>query len=853
MVLSDTTMKEPSTPPSVSTISSSLSSSDGMIFPFSSSKGTFYPFTLFLNILLPRDQTLWQYGYRILPYLLILFGVPVLYVLFSKTIYRLGSASIRIFFRSILIPLFTSPNYLQRARISGLITIVAFLSWLMVLLSFRQLLYLGLFLTFLALTLYFRLQHFRRYGFAGTVKIQELRQRLLYGNPNNQVTNTLVNFTDEDHSTVITDNVDNSSTLLSHQQDDHHHHHADPLYSMRLLDWLRDDSLSKKIAPYVPFILNMDNEEVQIYLQSAPPAIRNTLLRPGLIHLLPSNLVKLFIGEEGIHILDQQKQDFEVLLSIGDTLNNNTTTSSVIQNNNNSLPYVPSLSLRNGNPEEENVGYHTINMGNNSTTNETIVRPIRTSISVTDAPLSPVPVPDLDSSIVMGTPRTVLASPLPITSVPSHHTISRNTTVHPHRSVQPIPSPSSLSEPPVSERWSHDLMRYVIQRRLALQIDQRLSHIGLSTGKLLDISVLSTGITVLLSTVFRQRFQKGFPLTIRKLAFGLTLLFWLLYFLRSRAKKVLRLPNVSNPVHPNFPHQTTVTRLSRNRYNLPLQPRELIGSPLQNVANLVSQRLGIPSPLPPIASLLSSPIQHQFLPTVSYNNPSTITSSLPDNQGEQNNIPYQHHRTNVAYIPPSPVSSTLNANTVNSLIHYAHQQYPSETNNSTNTPRNIPSSTVTERSRTDGKLQTRETRSTVNTIQKPIHTVEKLVSAAKIASIATPSSVNASSRSSPTLPSNLYDSGRIVHSSIPSSNSTNNANINTQTVKLSDSMIQTPKINLTLDNDNNILSPIEEVGHDGIRHRHNHRTVQSTSATTTTAMPSSEDSDGLVGSGSHTD
>ena len=66
---------------------------------------------------------------------------------------------------------------------------------------------------------------------------------------------------------------------------------------MTLLEWIRDDSLSKKLAPFRPLILGLSDDELALYLDSAPPEIRELLLRKGLGNLLPASTQALLFGE----------------------------------------------------------------------------------------------------------------------------------------------------------------------------------------------------------------------------------------------------------------------------------------------------------------------------------------------------------------------------------------------------------------------------------------------------------------------------------------------------------------------------------------------------------------------------
>ena len=69
--------------------------------------------------------------------------------------------------------------------------------------------------------------------------------------------------------------------------------------AMTLLEWLRDDALSRRLAPYRPLLLGLSDDELALYLDSAPLATREILLRPGLGHHLPEGLQTLLFGERG--------------------------------------------------------------------------------------------------------------------------------------------------------------------------------------------------------------------------------------------------------------------------------------------------------------------------------------------------------------------------------------------------------------------------------------------------------------------------------------------------------------------------------------------------------------------------
>jgi len=68
------------------------------------------------------------------------------------------------------------------------------------------------------------------------------------------------------------------------------------LTAVNLLSWIRDDSLSKALAPYLPLLLPMSADETRAYLNAAPMDLRRRLLRPGLGHLLPAGLQTLVFG-----------------------------------------------------------------------------------------------------------------------------------------------------------------------------------------------------------------------------------------------------------------------------------------------------------------------------------------------------------------------------------------------------------------------------------------------------------------------------------------------------------------------------------------------------------------------------
>ena len=63
-----------------------------------------------------------------------------------------------------------------------------------------------------------------------------------------------------------------------------------------LLTWIRDDSLSRRVAPFLPLLLPMTPAETRAFLDAAPPAFRHQVLAPGLAHLLPATIQRLLMG-----------------------------------------------------------------------------------------------------------------------------------------------------------------------------------------------------------------------------------------------------------------------------------------------------------------------------------------------------------------------------------------------------------------------------------------------------------------------------------------------------------------------------------------------------------------------------
>lgn len=55
-----------------------------------------------------------------------------------------------------------------------------------------------------------------------------------------------------------------------------------------------------KLTPYLPLLTSLDDEELHLYLQRASPSTRQTLLQPGLGHLLPAGVQSVLLGNDAM-------------------------------------------------------------------------------------------------------------------------------------------------------------------------------------------------------------------------------------------------------------------------------------------------------------------------------------------------------------------------------------------------------------------------------------------------------------------------------------------------------------------------------------------------------------------------
>lgn len=76
-----------------------------------------------------------------------------------------------------------------------------------------------------------------------------------------------------------------------------------------LLQWLRDDSLPKKVLPFLPFLISLSDEEVHAYLQAAPREIQGALTTKGLARLLPQSAQAWILGHEETATMDASVDD----------------------------------------------------------------------------------------------------------------------------------------------------------------------------------------------------------------------------------------------------------------------------------------------------------------------------------------------------------------------------------------------------------------------------------------------------------------------------------------------------------------------------------------------------------------
>ncbi|KAG5181825.1 hypothetical protein JKP88DRAFT_320524 [Tribonema minus] len=62
-----------------------------------------------------------------------------------------------------------------------------------------------------------------------------------------------------------------------------------------LLEWLTDTSFMDNMKPYLLFCLGPNTEETRLFLKFLPPAMRQRLTRPGLLHCLPEGVSSLLL------------------------------------------------------------------------------------------------------------------------------------------------------------------------------------------------------------------------------------------------------------------------------------------------------------------------------------------------------------------------------------------------------------------------------------------------------------------------------------------------------------------------------------------------------------------------------
>lgn len=60
------------------------------------------------------------------------------------------------------------------------------------------------------------------------------------------------------------------------------------LLQTTLLEWFTDAPFLKEVRKYAPLLLGLSPEELAEYLDGVPPAFRQRLTRPGMLHLLPA-------------------------------------------------------------------------------------------------------------------------------------------------------------------------------------------------------------------------------------------------------------------------------------------------------------------------------------------------------------------------------------------------------------------------------------------------------------------------------------------------------------------------------------------------------------------------------------
>jgi hypothetical protein len=367
-----------------------------------------------------------------------------------------------------------------------------------------------------------------------------------------------------------------------------------------LLDFMRDDSLAKKIAPYVPFALNMDDAEVELYLRAAPPDVRASLLRPGLAHLLPPGLRALLLGAPRAAAVAREDAELAVITAVEDA----------------ALGRVAQTPPQHdeeegGDEEEEEEAARGVDAAAEQQqllqSAEPAFFPEAAAAAaagddaslVSGTPRSPVDLPSFPSptpssppapaaslspspspsplrrrdpfrspGAVTGAPDTVRGTPHPDRLGASSYAGTPFTTGTPFSPYSPsataagghrgprIPAHGAAGLDALAararaaavaahsplEKWSHDVMRAVIRRRLVLQMDAKLGLLGLSQGRLLDLSVLTSGLALLSSSFLSSRAKQGSMMAglLKRASVAVSILLWVLFFLRRRTDAAKR-------------------------------------------------------------------------------------------------------------------------------------------------------------------------------------------------------------------------------------------------------------------------------------------------------------------------
>lgn len=265
-----------------------------------------------------------------------------------------------------------------------------------------------------------------------------------------------------------------------------------------LLEWLRDDSLSRKIAPLRPFLLGMSDDEVRLYLHAAPSHLRTTLLQPGLARALPDGLKALLLGNEADTIAAGVQEHERSAAAEAPAASEH-----------------PHSSLGGGFPEA--TAQQTEHQENaHADVNGEIVGAIPVPYSRVYAAVMAAGEDSSDDSEPEGARAALGAAP---------HGGDASLAGH---AVRPV-------------TWPSDVMSAIVRRRVASNVRNALAAAGLSADALLDLSVAASVLNAAQLLIWRGQLS-GVGRSARRTALVANLGLWLLYLARRRADAALSQP-----------------------------------------------------------------------------------------------------------------------------------------------------------------------------------------------------------------------------------------------------------------------------------------------------------------------